>query len=119
MSFYANANFVGEIPLSVGQIPRLVAFQSQFLPVKSQVLFVKSPFWLVNIEGLMGELMNFPSCEASALREAEVERRRLLSELKWLQESRDKAGWVVDRLWMIIVSYISYMFVYIYIYIYI
>lgn len=29
--------------------------------------------------------------EASALREAEVERRRLLSELKWLQESRDKA----------------------------
>eukprot|EP00913_Durusdinium_trenchii_P023258 g21836.t1 len=29
--------------------------------------------------------------KASALREAEVERRRLLSELKWLQESRDKA----------------------------
>ena len=29
--------------------------------------------------------------QASALREAEVERRRLLTELKWLQESRDKA----------------------------
>ena len=32
-----------------------------------------------------------PNSQASALREAEVERRRLLSELKWLQESRDKA----------------------------
>lgn len=62
-------------------------------------------FWISLLEGEQSDLheeitkhkkrhqltIRQSEAKASALREAEVERRRLLSELKWLQESRDKA----------------------------
>lgn len=62
-------------------------------------------FWISLLEGEQNDLQEEISkhkkkqqltirqseAKASALREAEVERKRLLSELKWLQESRDKA----------------------------
>jgi len=65
----------------------------------------KAEFWISLLEGEQSDLheeiakhkkrhqltIRQSEAKASALREAEVERRRLLTELKWLQESRDKA----------------------------
>ncbi|OLP97814.1 hypothetical protein AK812_SmicGene19795 [Symbiodinium microadriaticum] len=93
-----------ELLLSAGAADGGVALQYKTAEELQDVVRT-ADFWISLLEGEQNDLQEEISkhkkkqqltirqseAKASALREAEVERKRLLSELKWLQESRDKA----------------------------